>query len=337
MLMILGHCIQFGSGEAYLISGSFFDNILFKIIYSFHMPLFALISGYSFYWTRKRGRVEACKRQIKAILIPIAICSILESCIIALYEIISGEFELFTHFISSLRSFLGSFWFLWALLYCSAIILLFDAIKCRWLKYWAFGLFVPLSLVLPYDMGSPAIFKQTTYYIYPYFIVGYIFHEVLENRNNLLGFLKTHWKTFFLVNSITYILLLSVFSTQDYIYTTGIKLPLRNGSINILLQLGIDIFRWIIGLLGSVESFFILSHFTKNWNRSTVMREMEICGRRSLGYYILNSYTCIYLLPRMHFLKPNALYWIIETMLLIFIYRIIISIYIASIRLSERR
>ena len=49
VLMILGHCIQCGSGAEYLSRELFYDNWIYKIIYSFHMPLFALVSGYFIY------------------------------------------------------------------------------------------------------------------------------------------------------------------------------------------------------------------------------------------------------------------------------------------------
>ena len=49
ILVVLGHCIQYGSGYLYLVNNNFFYNKLFMFIYSFHMPLFAAISGYLFY------------------------------------------------------------------------------------------------------------------------------------------------------------------------------------------------------------------------------------------------------------------------------------------------
>lgn len=45
-LVILGHCIQYGSGATYLNKELFWENKIFQWVYSFHMPLFALISGY---------------------------------------------------------------------------------------------------------------------------------------------------------------------------------------------------------------------------------------------------------------------------------------------------
>ena len=46
--VIVGHCIQYGSGLKYLNERLFFSNPIFKFIYSFHMPLFMLLSGYLF-------------------------------------------------------------------------------------------------------------------------------------------------------------------------------------------------------------------------------------------------------------------------------------------------
>lgn len=39
LLVVLGHCIQFSNPK-------FDDDFLFRFIYSFHMPLFFMVSGY---------------------------------------------------------------------------------------------------------------------------------------------------------------------------------------------------------------------------------------------------------------------------------------------------
>ena len=44
-LVVFGHCIQYCS-QGYF---DFFENKVFIFIYTFHMPLFMLISGYLFY------------------------------------------------------------------------------------------------------------------------------------------------------------------------------------------------------------------------------------------------------------------------------------------------
>ena len=55
IFVIFGHSIQFGSGHVYLENELFYENPVFKIIYSFHMPLFALISGYLFYHSTQKN------------------------------------------------------------------------------------------------------------------------------------------------------------------------------------------------------------------------------------------------------------------------------------------
>ena len=55
-LMILGHCIQFGSGTEYLQQELYLQSFLYKFIYSFHMPLFGTRSGYLLYSTCNRER-----------------------------------------------------------------------------------------------------------------------------------------------------------------------------------------------------------------------------------------------------------------------------------------
>ena len=72
VLMIVGHCIQYGSGREYLDSNAFFDDAVFKYIYSFHMPLFAAVSGYCFFKVvSKRSFHETLKDRVQKLFIPI--------------------------------------------------------------------------------------------------------------------------------------------------------------------------------------------------------------------------------------------------------------------------
>ena len=72
-LMLWGHCIQ------YCVAGSeidFFENIVFKFIYSFHMPLFMLVSGYLFFFSfSKRSLKELLIHRVQSLLQPIVFCS----------------------------------------------------------------------------------------------------------------------------------------------------------------------------------------------------------------------------------------------------------------------
>lgn len=59
-LVVLGHSIQYGSGVTFFSGECYFDDILFKIIYTFHMPCFGILSGY-LYQQHVRNRTIAKK------------------------------------------------------------------------------------------------------------------------------------------------------------------------------------------------------------------------------------------------------------------------------------
>lgn len=72
LLVIIGHSIQYGNGEAFFTNNLFYNNILYKVIYSFHMPLFMLISGYFFYFSNnKYNTIHLIGNKVRTILIPI--------------------------------------------------------------------------------------------------------------------------------------------------------------------------------------------------------------------------------------------------------------------------
>ena len=76
ILVVFGHCIQEGSGAAYRTEQLYFDDRLYQFIYSFHMPLFMMISGY-LNWkgiegARERAsRISLVRRRAASLLIPV--------------------------------------------------------------------------------------------------------------------------------------------------------------------------------------------------------------------------------------------------------------------------
>lgn len=71
LAVLLGHAIQRGMVVNYE------ENIIFKIIYSFHMPLFMLLSGYSLYKYTKKYDFKFLKRRFFRLIIPTIVWSYL--------------------------------------------------------------------------------------------------------------------------------------------------------------------------------------------------------------------------------------------------------------------
>ena len=69
--VIAGHAIQRG-----LVTG-YEDNILFKLIYTYHMPLFMLLSGYTLYLSNPKYDATFIIKKFKSLIIPTIVWSYL--------------------------------------------------------------------------------------------------------------------------------------------------------------------------------------------------------------------------------------------------------------------
>ena len=66
-LVILGHSIQYATSQDYNYAG----NTFFQIIYSFHMPLFMMMSGYLFAYSMNKYSIKnGVFAKVRGILIP---------------------------------------------------------------------------------------------------------------------------------------------------------------------------------------------------------------------------------------------------------------------------
>lgn len=238
ILVVIGHCIQYGSGSEYFLTELYFDNLIFKSIYSFHMPLFALISGHLFYYTlSRRGTASALRREVKSVLIPVLAWSASYYLIFRGQEILDSGLILYVK--NLIKFCLTDIWFLWAVFWCSlAIIAINKFFKDNLIAY---GVLMIFLLFIPEKMNSH-------YYIflYPYFVFGYLWnkHNLQEKVAELFSKKRT---IFLLCLLVLWIVLLTQFNYDSFIYTTHISLYGKQWK----MQLAIDIYRWVIGFAGS--------------------------------------------------------------------------------------
>lgn len=74
-LVVLGHCIQYLSGL------DFWNDRWFQFIYSFHMPLFFMVSGFFFASSTKLTIWEFLRKKCLTLLLPCFVWGIVSSCI----------------------------------------------------------------------------------------------------------------------------------------------------------------------------------------------------------------------------------------------------------------
>lgn len=163
VLVVFGHCIQCGSGEIYFSEARFFGNIVFKAIYSFHMPLFMLVSGYLFYGTNcKKSLKKIFMGKVKSLLVPILAWNLL-------YNIRALQFMDFFNWLKyywTITS--GSFWFLWVVFFASILSAMIE--RCGKNKLWIYPMVFGLSFIIP-DQHNLELFK----FMYPFFFLGFLY------------------------------------------------------------------------------------------------------------------------------------------------------------------
>lgn len=283
ILVVVGHSIQYGSGEGILNNRLFFDNCLFKFIYSFHMPLFMMVSGYLFYFsTAKHTLNHNIKTRIFSLLVPIAIWALPPF----IYYIIENYQHItFGKFILSYLSYMtSSLWFLWAILFCSLIVLMVKYLFNDSLIIYFIGLiatfFVPDTI--------PAVLK----FMLPYFLTGYWFNKYFEAN------IKNHFSTkkYFIglsLSGVAFFILLIFYNRDSYIYTTGyyiLKEPYY------LFQIIIDIYRFFVGLLGSIFIILTVKLALTKLPKLLIMA-LSFIGKSSLWIYAISGYIFTYILP----------------------------------------
>lgn len=240
ILVVFGHSIQYGTGLS--VNNDYFQYPLFIFIYSFHMPLFMLISGFLFFGSVKRHSVKYnCRSKFTSLLIPIIAWNTINLIVGDAALLIKGK-EISC--IDNLLSYFTATWFLWSIFWCSIIVLLIrNLFKDNIFVYLLIG----ICLLLINDKNKVLGISYHTY-MYPYFVAGYLWNKFnlyqaynkISNNKKLLTMI---------VCVIVFILMLFKYNNNDYVYTTGTAIIL-NGHLN-LSQVSIDLYRYTIGFVGS--------------------------------------------------------------------------------------
>ena len=279
ILVVFGHSIQYGSGIDYLVGGYCLYDPVFSFIYSFHMPLFMLISGYLFsHSSRGKTLKELIISRIKQIVFPLFSWSFI-SLLVYVIKIAVGastqKISIVWIFQTILASFWGGPWFLWAIFWSSLFVMIGRSIfKDSPIFYLLVSL---VGLVIP-DYGNSAVHK----FMLPFFFIAYLFGTLdLENK---LKAIYTH-KAFALSSVILFVLLLPGFGFDTFIYTTGYSLIGKNA----LYQLHSDSFRFVIGLVGSIAVMCVVHAFMDIIPR-VIKRALTYVGTATLGIYLVSNY-----------------------------------------------
>ena len=165
LLVLVGHAIQYCSGSEYFLQREYFDNPLFKFIYTFHMPLFMAVSGYLLQCTlNSRTWWDAALRRLQQLMLPILSFGILAFAIKWVAHPVTDVLECVKKLC---RTCIGNLWFLWALLYNQLLLLLIHRMGDRIWMYVVVGVII---YFIPDSNYIPARYT----FLYPFLVLGYI-------------------------------------------------------------------------------------------------------------------------------------------------------------------
>lgn len=290
-LMVFAHCIQAGSGAVIRDNSLYFQDKLYQFIYSFHMPLFMLIAGY---FARKSmdaaestaQRLALLKKRCVSLLAPIFFWTLFEFVYAYIFNMIHDQPNqtlpaLALEFIKKLPV---NCWFLWAAFWCFLLVFimhyyLHDSVILYIIGFLSF-------FVLPDGMNL-GVYK----FMVPYYLAAFYFANILNKKDNSLPAKLSSVRNLSLSTLLCGILLAVLFlfyNDQCFIYTTGFHLIGKN----VPLQFGIDIYRILIGFVGSC--FFILfwkllQLLLPRWH----FRLLSLMGSNSLGIYLISGYVLL--------------------------------------------
>lgn len=156
-LVISGHCIQ------YLLHSHHNDEVTFRLIYSFHMPLFMMISGFFSFSAIKRDFWSSTTTRARMLLLPVATLSLL-------FAVKKLFLENENFFLIFFNGFGGMLWFLKTAFTCFLLTKL--CYLCGKYKYIAVFVTLLLSQLAAVTNIDPYGFMTKIHAMYPSFLIG---------------------------------------------------------------------------------------------------------------------------------------------------------------------
>lgn len=241
--VMLGHALQYLEGDR-------LENVYsFNFIYTFHMPLFMMVSGYFFSSSLRLSFGDFIKKKFTQLLLPGLTWSL------AKYLIGGGR---------NLIGIIDFYWFLKSVFFC--YIITFIAIKVIKREKVAFCFLILISLLVNLDIST---------YMLNYMLPCFIFGSII---NRHIHFFMNYKIVLLSISIFLYILMLPYWEFSEYHYLS----IWQEGTMSLQREIQL-LHRLIIGLSGSLAIFLLFTYTNGN------SRIVQIIGSSTLGLYVMNG------------------------------------------------
>ena len=263
--VLWGHCIQSIAGDE-----GFFSNWVIRLIYSFHMPLFMIISGYLFHRTCQKDFLTVLKEKLIALGIPFIVWNgllYLRKCLFALMNTHSFVFD-FSEMATVLFS---GLWFLKSL-FIITILTYFVMRGCKRFRYIV-CMVAWISLI-----ASSNVVGEHTADLFPFFIMGFLLAEYKKLYEQIEKYQYAIY--------VLYIVMLIGMDNNCFVYVSGIN-PITS-SFGFFKQMWFNVYRIVIGAAGGFAVIVLVKRTYTKWARS-IERLFEALGQNTLQIYVVQS------------------------------------------------
>lgn len=263
-------CVLWGHSLQYLRNGyDFFHNPMFAFIYSFHMPLFFMVSGFFFRSSLKLNLKDFLLKKGMQLILPCVVWGVIFY-LIGLVSAIFGQNEhILTHWVDELKLIYASDkwpWFLRKLFISFFIVYLsFKLFKKDWLA---------CLLSIAFVFIEPNSGFQIVYL--PMFWAG------IYLKNNY-PFISKHVKQILLFSAVIFAVCLLFWDGSYHIKGFPVLLEIKTLSFN-FTDIYIPLFRLLTGIVGSLFWFMLFFSIYMNNNFFTVLGKI---GVNTLAIYLL--------------------------------------------------
>ncbi len=263
--VVWAHAIQLGT-----LNYDIYANPVFKFIYGFHMPLFALISGWFFFYSaNKYTLTEIFKKKCLSMAVAIIGGNSLYWVVWVVTEIIrTGDVTLFIN--GGWISELFGLWFLWAIMLAMAIVgVAYTKVKNKWLSFLVMIVAIPVFFLFPNSV--------TNIFVYPFFLIGFYAckHKDALKKIAPLRFLSIP----------LYPLLIAFYRNDYYIYVAG----LWGTDYTPLQYMHISSYRFVTGLVGCIFALTLLKGIYNLIKDTKTCKIFEKVGAKSLQIYVMQT------------------------------------------------
>lgn len=253
--------VVWGHSEQYLLTSDFPDRAVYRHIYSFHMPLFMMISGFFFAMTLKPGIMKNVLNKARQLILP-ALC----------WGFIYVLIQSLTNMSSPSLKYIGlsifnGFWFLHSAFACS----LLAVIPCVVMRKQFFAGIIVTLLISQIRWFNPVINLGEMYMAFAIGIMVFRYH----------GWFRSNWRWIVPICGVAWIICNLFLDADAYRCMKGMVDGFsRNWKI----------YRYFMGVTGAVAWIGLFEIIFGKQRNGKIISMVKSWGSLTLGIYVLQAF-----------------------------------------------